>query len=145
MDIAQQSSREVQLQTRTLIQEIQRVMLEHATQTVPEVCVVQHTFSPGCYTRTMFIPKGTRIVGKIHRHAHTNIISVGAVQVLTEWGVQEYEGFCIFVSEPGTKRVVHAVQDTVWSTVHLTNETDLAIIERDIIAEDYTDLQEAPT
>lgn len=135
----------MRVQTRALIGEVQRIMLDKATQSVGELCVVQHTFAPGCYTRTMFIPKGTLIVGKIHRHAHTNIVSCGAVEVLTEWGVQGYTAFSIFVSEPGTKRVVHALEDTVWSTVHITDETDLAIIERNIIAEDYIDLEGGTT
>ena len=49
-----------------------------------EDCIVKHYFSPkdekyGCctYAREMFIPKGTLIIGKIHRHQHLNIISKG--------------------------------------------------------------------
>ncbi len=29
------------------------------------------------------------------------------------------------VSQPGTKRAIHALEDTVWTNIHATNETDL--------------------
>jgi hypothetical protein len=41
-----------------------------------------------------------------------------------------------FVSEVGTKRVVHALEETIWTTVHVTDETDLEKIEDYVIAKD---------
>ena len=105
---------------------------------LPEVeCPLQHVFAPGVYVRTMFIPAGTVIVGKIHKHAHPNILSQGTVRVLTEGeGDRELTGPLSMVSPPGTKRALLALTDVVWSTVHLnpTNTTDLAEIEADVIA-----------
>lgn len=42
----------------------------------------------------------------------------------------------VFVSAYGTKRAVAAIDDVIWITVHVTNETDLAVIERDLIVTD---------
>jgi hypothetical protein len=42
-----------------------------------------------------------------------------------------------FVSQPGTKRVVYALKDTVWTTVHVTESTDLDEIEAEIIAPSF--------
>ena len=61
--------------------------LQGALTNLPEVdCPLQHMFAPGVYIRTIFIPKGTCIVGKIHKHRHANILSSGSVLVLTESG-----------------------------------------------------------
>ncbi|NBR01299.1 MAG: hypothetical protein EBT97_12810, partial [Actinobacteria bacterium] len=40
-----------------------------------------HAFAPGAYARTIFIPAGTLVVGKIHKHAHLNILIRGRVSV----------------------------------------------------------------
>jgi hypothetical protein len=88
----------------------------------------------------MFIPKGTLIIGKIHRHQHLNIISKGKVVVYTEFGEKHLEGPITFVSEIGLKRSVFAVEDTLWTTIHLTEfvgEENLSKIEEEVIAPDY--------
>jgi hypothetical protein len=98
----------------------------------------QHTFAPGSYARTLLLEKDTCVVGKIHKHAHINVISYGHVLVMTEGeGLQELRGPLVFTSTPGTKRAVWALEDTLWTTVHVTNETDLARVEEDVIAPTY--------
>jgi len=103
-------------------------------------CPVTHHFAPGSYAREMTIPAGVVIVGKIHRHAHVNVISKGRVRVVTEAGLKTLAAPCTFISEPGTKRVVLAETETVWTTVHATDETDLDKIEGFVIAKTYEDL-----
>ena len=101
-----------------------------------------HHFAPGNYAREMHIPPHIIIVGKLHRHAHINIISKGKITVVTEHeGVQILEAPCTFVSQPGTKRVVCAHEETVWTTIHPTNETDLDKIESEVIAKDYDEIE----
>ncbi len=104
---------------------------------------VQHTFSDGVYAREAFLPAGSMTVGKIHRHGHVNIISTGRVAVLTEFGVSIMEGPLTFVSKPGTKRVVKALTDTQWTTIHLnpTNTQDLEELEKLIIAPSFEELE----
>ena len=111
---------------------------------LPEAeCPLQHVFAPGAYARTIFLPEGTVIVGKIHKHQHLNILSQGEVQVLTEsGGVEHLRGPLTMVSPAGTKRAVFAVTDVVWTTIHLTNETDLAKIEDETIAKTYEDYEQ---
>lgn len=115
--------------------------LQQATCDLPEVdCPLQHVYPPGLYLRTIFIPKGTVVVGKIHRHRHGNILSQGEVAVLTEsGGLEQLRGPITGVSEPGTKRAVYALTDVVWTTIHLnpTNTQDLEQLEREIIAPTY--------
>lgn len=105
-------------------------------------CPVKHWFAPGIYGREMLIKKGIAIIGKIHNHAHLNIVSRGKCSVMTEFGpmiIDATEMPHTFTSEPGTKRVVVALEDIVWTTIHLnpTNTTDLEALESDIIAKSY--------
>ena len=115
-----------------------------------EDCIVKHYFSPkdekyGCctYAREMLIPKGTLIIGKIHRHQHLNIISKGKVVVYTEFGEKHLEAPITFVSEIGLKRSVYAIEDTLWTTIHLTEfvgEENLDKIEKEVISPDYQEM-----
>jgi hypothetical protein len=100
---------------------------------------LRHTFAPGAYARQIFIPEGSLVVGKIHKHAHLNMLMLGQAIVATEDGIMTYEAPYVFTSTPGTKRVVVAVSDVIWVTVHLTDETDLLKIEDEIIAPTYAE------
>ncbi len=107
-------------------------------------CPVKHIFAPGVYAREMNLPKGLFLIGKIHKHAHLNFISKGKLRVLSESGPVELTAPCTFVSEVGTKRIVYAVEDSVWTTVHVTDETDLEKIEDYVIAKNYDELDAIP-
>lgn len=115
-----------------------------ALEQLPQVdCPLKHHFAPGMYAREILLPAGTFIVGKIHRHAHLNIVTRGRVTVVTEFGRREIhvtDGPITFTSEAGAKRALYVHEETVWTTVHLTELTDLAAIEREIIAPDYPEL-----
>lgn len=97
---------------------------------------LEHYFAPQVYGRKMLIPKGGYIVGKVHRHAHLNVVISGRAIVATPYGREEVKAGDVFVSKPWTKRAVHAVEDTVWLTIH-PNESDtqdLQAIESYVIA-----------
>jgi hypothetical protein len=109
-------------------------------------------FAPGQYAREFKLaarPWGDErqavVIGKIHKHAHVNIVSKGRCTVYTEDGLMEIEAPMTFVSSPGTKRVVVIHEDLVWTTVHSNpnDETAMAQLEAEIIAPNYTAL-EAP-
>ena len=106
-------------------------------------CPLTHTFAPGSYARTIQLPEGALVVGKIHKHAHLNIISKGIATVVTEFGRETFDASekpVVFTSQPGTKRALYCHAETWWTTIHLTDKTDLAEIERDIIARDFVEL-----
>lgn len=113
-------------------------------------CTLTHTYTPiheeygcGTYARQIFMPKGTLVVGKIHRHAHLNFIMKGKVSVATEFGPKVFEAPCVFVSEVGLKRAVFIEEDTIWVTVHqtkFTGEENLDKMEAELIAPDYGDM-----
>jgi hypothetical protein len=129
---------------------LMKMIEDGVIQSTLEDCIVKHYFSPkdekyGCctYAREMLIPKGTLIIGKIHRHQHLNIISKGKVVVYTEFGEKHLEAPTTFVSEIGLKRSVYAVEDTLWTTIHLTEfvgEENLGKIEEEVISPDYEEM-----
>lgn len=141
MEIEVMHERALQLGRREAILRLQDAIVYGGLDVGPAACPVQHHFAPGAYGREMTLPAGLVVVGKIHRHAHINVISKGRVQVFTEQdGVLELAAPCTFVSSPGTKRVVHVLEETVWTTVHVTDKTDLAEIEREVIATDFSEV-----
>lgn len=103
-------------------------------------CPLEHSFTDGIYVRKIFIPAGTYIVGKIHKHEHPNFLMSGTVDVITEdKGVERLVGPLSMISPPGTKRALRAITDLTWITVHHnpSNTKDLNVIEDFVIAEDY--------
>ena len=103
-------------------------------------CTVTHRFTPGCYLREILMPKGTRIIGKIHATEHFNILLTGRVTVLTAEGVEEITAPHTFISKAGVQKVVYIHEDCIWQTVHVTDKTDLEEIEKEVICEDYDHL-----
>jgi hypothetical protein len=129
---------------------LQEMVANGEIESTLEDCTLTHYFTPkdekyGCctYAREMFIPKGTVIIGKIHRHQHLNFITKGKVKVVTEFGEKYLEAPCTFVSEVGLKRAVYAEEDTLWTTVHLTefeSESELSQIEQEVISPSYEEM-----
>jgi len=125
---------------RSAILRLQETMQDMPGQLDSKDLPVRHLFAPGVYAREITMPEGVVVIGKIHKHEHVNIISMGRVRVATEFGVEEFAAPYSFVSKPGTKRVVYVLETTVWTTIHPTDETDLAKIEQEVIAERHEDV-----
>lgn len=118
---------------RAKIDRLERILVEAGGRPIE----AKHYFANGLYAREIFIPKGTVLTGKIHKTEHLNIVSQGEISVLTEAGPQRVKAPFTMVSLPGTKRVGYAHEDTVWTTIHATTETDLEKLEADLIAESH--------
>lgn len=120
-----------------LIQHLEDMGVEVTPGNTDKDFPITNHFAPGLYAREILLPAGSVIVGKIHNHSHINTISKGKVKVATEWGVELFEAPYTFVSKPGTKRIVYALEDTIWTTYHPTDETDVSKIEEDIISPSF--------
>ena len=94
---------------------------------------VEHHFAPGVYMRQMDAKAGTLVVSKMHRTEHMNILLTGSLTVATENGIELLKAPVILKSMPGTKRIGYFHEDSTWITVHPTNETDLNLIEQQVI------------
>jgi hypothetical protein len=85
---------------------------------------VKHTFADGMYTREMFIPKGTIVIGKIHKQECMNFCVKGKIYVATETGSMLVEAPYSVASPAGLQRIGYAMEDTIWINVFRTDETD---------------------
>ena len=100
--------------------------IEDAMQGMPPAFLpIKHYFANGMYAREMTMPAGAIVTGAIHKTTHFCILSQGRVHVMSEDGIEELVAPAIIISQPGTKRAIHALEDTVWTNIHATNETDL--------------------
>lgn len=99
---------------------------EAQAATLPQIELpVRHVFTPGLYTRQIFMPAGTLLTSRIHLFEHPFIIAAGVVSVWgDETGWQTYRAPYLGVTLPATRRVLYIHEDTTWFTSHVTTETD---------------------
>lgn len=88
-----------------------------------------HTFSEGIYVREIFIRKGLFAIGKIHKLEHTFFLMKGKMLFCSEEGVKEIEAPYYGNASAGTKRVVIALEDSVFVNVH-PNPKNIREIEK---------------
>lgn len=116
--------------------------LENAIQHLPKAQQTGfenlHDFCPGMYARTVFMPANTVLTSKIHKTKHFFVVSMGACTVVDSHGnTLHIEAPYMGVTTPGTKRALHIHRDCIWTTFHATTLTDVAEIERAILAESF--------
>lgn len=114
-----------------LVDACERVMAENPTLFDPPLT---HRFTPGLYVREIFIPAGTLLTSKIHKTEHPFVISQGVISVWSEdRGVEHLYAPHTGITKPGTRRVLYAHTDTVWTTFHPSEETDVGTLEAQLI------------
>ena len=104
--------------------------LEEAWLQVDQVeCPLTHHFAPGVYLREIFMPQGAFVIGAEHKTEHLNIVLKGRVLVAIHDEVKAIEAPYTFISGPGIRKMLYIVEDTIWQTIHPTNEKDLQKLE----------------
>lgn len=78
-------------------------------------------FADGLYARQVTLVKGCLLTSKIHLKEHFAFILTGDVSVWTDQDYQRIKAPLVLVTQPGTKRVLLAHEDTIWVTVHATS------------------------
>lgn len=98
---------------------------------------VKHHFTPGIYAREILMKAGSVLTSKIHKTEHPFVVSQGKCLVY----LNREDGWAAIcaphfgVTQPGTRRILVILEDTIWTTFHATDLTDPAEIERTIIEE----------
>ena len=131
LEVFQSSVREKVFKAEELMLQMPQLELE-----------VKHYFSHGVYARELYIPKDTILVGKLHKYPQLNILSKGDISVLIDEEVKRIQAPYTVVSPAGTKRIAYTHEDTIWLTIHGTEETNLDAIEEYFTAnseQDYLD------
>ena len=88
-----------------------------------------HLFAPGVYYREIFMPAGTLVIGHEHKTEHFNIVLTGRAKVMMDGVIHDIKGPDVFVSPPGTSKILHIVKDMRWATIHPSDETDIEVLE----------------
>lgn len=96
------------------IDKIEAAMMEFPSVEMPLV----HLFTPGLYLRQITMPAGTLLTSMKHLTEHPFFVLSGEIEVRSETENIKYCGPCMGVTLPGTKRLLYAITDTVWVTVH---------------------------
>ena len=119
--------------------------IQAAVERMPQVELpLKHRFTPGMYIRTIFMPKGTLVVSKIHRTTHPFVVTRGQAAVFDEKdGVQEIKSGHIGITSPGTRRILYIREDCEWTTFHATDKTTPEEVEKEIIEPHDFDRNEA--
>lgn len=110
--------------------------LEATLATLPQVEMeVVHRFTPGLYIREIHIPAGTMLTSAEHKTEHPFVLSKGRIIVTSDnEGRLIYEAPFTGVTMPGTRRALYAETDVIWTTFHVTSETDVEKIGEQILA-----------
>ncbi len=93
----------------------------------------RHHFADGIYARELFIPAGVCLVGALHKTNHLFTVSQGECVAVTHEGREEIKAPYMGQTQPGMKRVIYAITDTVLTTFHVTEETDVDKIAEQIL------------
>lgn len=88
-----------------------------------------HRFAPGVYMRSVFLPAGCRATGHEHTTTHFNILLSGRIHIVDGDKVVELTAPYVFLSEAGSKKIANVLEDTIFVTIHPTDETDIPKLE----------------
>ena len=119
----------------SLTKDIEATLLLQDKYEVPE-CTTKHHFSPGVYVREITMPTGSIILGHRHTTTHLNMISKGSCYLIDEDNMNNkilIEAPYTFESKAGDRKLLYIIEECVWSTIHVTDETDLDKIESQVI------------
>lgn len=87
-------------------------------------CKVTHHFSPGVYSRELFVPAGSLVMGHEHREECMNILLEGRIAIQIDGEYQEMKAPQMFKSRAGLRKLAYIFEDMRFLTIHATDETD---------------------
>jgi len=106
-----------------------------------KVCPIKHSFVDGAYVREIFMPKGMSFVTKIHAKTHPYFVMKGSVSVYVNGETVKIDAPYHGITKAGTQRFLCTHEDTIWITVHVTDETDIEKIKQEVTVNSYDELQ----
>lgn len=133
-------NQEVELFKRKLnLIDLENYLRDYEQAEIPIV----HEFMGGVYVRSIFVPKGTLIIGKRHRLETCNLLLVGEISIYMgeKIPVKRMKGPTFFKSEPFAKKMGYAHTDLIFINLHPTESKDLEEIEKQFIIPEEEYLQ----
>jgi hypothetical protein len=114
--------------------------LKRAAHDLPQVSMpTKHYLVNGMYARQILIPAHTAFVGRKHRIQHYFMCLKGGAMVTMDDGtIGNIKAGMVLMCQPGSQRIGVTYDDTIFVTVHRTQETDLPKIEDECVELDPT-------
>ena len=80
--------------------------------------------------------QGQFVIGAIHNHQHAWFLMKGRVLINNNGEEIEHIAPCYTVSEPGSKRFIYALEDSIFVNVHKnpSNTKDIEKLEKEIVS-----------
>ena len=136
---------EIQKLQELLISEADGVNIEGDGKTIlhSDNFPLKHTFADGIYIRQMDMKTGSAVIGAIHNHLHAWFLLAGRLVVATEDLIEEYVSPCYVLATPGSKRVIYAVEDSIFINIHKNpnNIKDINKLELEIVSKTFKDYE----
>jgi len=103
-----------------------------------------HSVVNGMYRRSIFMKKGSLIASKIHTEHNFSFIMTGRARVISEDGDIIMSAPAMFITEPGTQRILAIEEDMIFVTMHPnpTNSTDFDALEDRLSVLTYEELEQ---
>jgi hypothetical protein len=118
-------------QNDDFIDQVEALMVEVNN---PVYCELKHTFTKGLYTRKILMPAGTLLTSKIHNSEHQYAVLYGMIEVSVDKGeAQLLMAGHTGITKIGTRRLLYAITDCIWITMHPTDIIPKSDKEEDII------------
>jgi hypothetical protein len=102
---------------------------------------VEHYFIDGVYLRSLKIPAGTLLTGKIHNKENFSILASGTIRITNGTDSKVISAPYVMTDKPGIKRMGYAETDVTFINVIKTDLTDIDEIERELVSETFEDYE----
>ena len=119
------------------------LLIEQEIGAMPQVTLpVEHYQIDGVYVRSLFLPAGTLLTGKIHNFENIAILAQGTIRVSNGTDAYVLTAPRIIVDKPGVKRIGYAETDVTFITVHKTANTEIDDIEKELVSDTFEEYEQ---
>ena len=94
---------------------------------------VSNVIVDGVLARTVKIPRGHLVVGEVHKFDSINFLIKGELRIHYNGEIRHLKAPSMIVSKANTRKVVFALEDVVWTSIHKTSFTTIDKIEEELI------------
>jgi len=148
------TKKDITLSNREAIQNLQELLVDNADDvsiigdgTTVVHCdefPLKHSFADSVYVRQMNMKAGSAVIGHIHNHEHVWFLLTGHLAVATEKMVEEHISPCYVVAQPGSKRVIYALEDSIFVNIHKNpnNTRNIEELEKEIVSTTFKEYEE---
>ena len=121
---------------------LEQVMLSSFDQEALKVQTdTQHYQIKGVYARTMFVPAGMLVTGKIHNFESIGILAQGTMRITNGETSVIVSAPYIAVDKPGIKRLGYAETDCTFISVHRTDAEEITDIEDELVSDTFEEYE----